>query len=440
LKYLKQLVEDMREYYIWTIGCQMNKAESQDIATYLECFGFKPVNLAKNADIIVLNTCVVRQNAENKVKGMLGYLQGIRNINSKASILVTGCFVNSNTDELHRLYPHVDLFFKPGDDVELRKWARDYLGSDTKSDSPLLDDLSVTAYVPIIQGCNNFCSYCIVPYRRGREKSYSIDKITGKVCSLVQNGVKEVTLLGQNVNSYGHDLAKPSSLSELLNELHSIKGLMRIRFLTNHPKDMNEELITTMASLDKVCEHINLPIQSGDNVILKMMNRHYTSELYQNLIDTIRKHISNISLSTDIIIGFPDETDYQFNNTFNLVKQVKFDTVHAAMYSTRLGTIASKKYSDNIPQDIKKERLNIIEELQAKIASDINAQLHGSILEVLVEGTKNRKWFGRTRTDKLVFFESEDNCLGRLINIKIDKTSPWSLQGQPSKHDSRISA
>ena len=421
----------MPNYYIWTIGCQMNKAESQDIADYLECLGFRAIRSAKDADIIVLNTCVVRQSAENKVRGMLGFLQSIKSVNPQASIIVTGCFVNSNISDLQKNYRHVDLFYKPGKDEELYDWAeRKKLHVDKINDYSVSNNLSPTAYVPIIQGCDNFCSYCIVPYRRGRERSYPIEEIIRKVSTLVQGGVKEVTLLGQNVNSYGHDLPSNTNLGILLNEINNIEGIKRIRFLTNHPKDMSEELIKMMASLEKVCEHINLPIQSGDDIILKAMRRNYTSAQYINLINTLRKYVPEVSVSTDIIVGFPDETDDQFERTLNIVEKTRFDAVHTAIYSTRPGTIAARKYHDNVLSNIKKERFNRIEELQAGIASEINARLQDKTLEVLVEGNKQGKWFGRTRTDKLVFFESPNNCLGQLIDVKIVRTSPWSLIGR----------
>jgi len=312
-----------------------------------------------------------------------------------------------------------------------KNWAeRKKLHVDKINDYSVSNNLSPTAYVPIIQGCDNFCSYCIVPYRRGRERSYPIEEIIRKVSTLVQGGVKEVTLLGQNVNSYGHDLPSNTNLGILLNEINNIEGIKRIRFLTNHPKDMSEELIKMMASLEKVCEHINLPIQSGDDIILKAMRRNYTSAQYINLINTLRKYVPEVSVSTDIIVGFPDETDDQFERTLNIVEKTRFDAVHTAIYSTRPGTIAARKYHDNVLSNIKKERFNRIEELQAGIASEINARLQDKTLEVLVEGNKQGKWFGRTRTDKLVFFESPNNCLGQLIDVKIVRTSPWSLIGR----------
>jgi len=289
---------------------------------------------------------------------------------------------------------------------------------------------SPTTFVPIIQGCNNFCSYCIVPYRRGREKSRPIAEIAGEVKKLVHRGVKEVTLLGQNVDSYGHDLPDKPDLADLLKELNTIGGLARIRFLTNHPKDMSIKLIEAVANLDKVCELICLPVQSGNNDILKAMRRGYTIEYYRQLIMLVRSKIAGVALSTDVIVGFPSEGEQQFQQTVSLLSELRFDTIHVAAYSPRPGTIASRELEDNIPLAEKRRRLNKIEQLQESIATEINAQLSGKAVEVLVEGRKKGKWQGRTRTGKLVFFSTSDDCLGQLVKIRIEKASPWSLQGR----------
>jgi len=424
----------MPRYFIWTIGCQMNKAESQQIAGYLDSAGYQAATSLSHADLVVLNTCVVRQSAENKVLGTLSLLKGLKAKHPDLQILVTGCFVNSHTQELQRRFPHVDLLFKPGDYPELIAWAQQ---QDMPIEQRLLryprNDagmaLSPCALIPIIQGCDNFCSYCIVPYRRGREVSRPLEEIVCEVEELVRRGVKEVTLLGQNVDSYGHDLPGHPGLADLLGKLSSIDDLARIRFLTNHPKDMSLKLIEAMASLNKVCEHLELPVQSGDNDILKAMRRGYTVERYRELVHTVRSKIPHISLSTDIIVGFPGEIEEQFEHSLSLVQEMRFDVIHVAAYSPRPGTIAWREYQDNIPAEVKKGRLNKIEELQTAIASEINSQLQGKEVEVLVEGKKKGKWFGRTRSNKLVFFEDAGGWLGHLAIIQIEKTSPWSLGG-----------
>jgi len=428
----------MLRYFIWTIGCQMNKAESRQIADYLDSVGHQTATSFSSADLVILNTCVVRQSAENKVLGTLGLLKGLKNKHPNLQILVTGCLVDSETQELKRRFPHVDLLFKPGDFQELIAWRQ-------KQDIPIEHRLlryarndtwmppSPCAFIPIIQGCDNFCSYCIVPYRRGREVSRPLGEIVCEVEELVRRGIKEVTLLGQNVDSYGHDLPGHPDLADLLNELSNIDGLVRIRFLTNHPKDMSLKLIDTVASLNKVCEHLELPVQAGDDDILRAMRRGYTVERYRELVHTIRRKIPRISLSTDIIVGFPGETEEQFEHSLSLLEEIRFDVVHVAAYSPRPGTIAWREYKDDIPSMVKKERLNKIEELQAAVASEINSQLQGRQVEVLVEGKKKGKWLGRTRSNKLVFFEDAGNWLGQLARIQIEKTSPWSLRGEVKK-------
>jgi len=428
----------MPRYFIWTIGCQMNKAESQQIAGYLDSAGYQAVNSFSNADLVVLNTCVVRQRAENKVLGTLGLLKGLKERRANVKILVTGCLVNSDTQELKRRFPHVDLLFKAGDYPELIVWGQ-------KQGIPIEQRLlrhprndtqgapSPCVLIPIIQGCDNFCSYCIVPYRRGREVSRPQEEIVCEVEELIRRGIKEVTLLGQNVDSYGHDLPGHPDLADLLSELSSIDDLARIRFLTNHPKDISLKLIDAIASINKICEHLELPVQAGDDDILKAMRRGYTVEQYRELVHTIRRKVPQISLSTDIIVGFPGETEEQFEHSLSLVKEIRFDVVHVAAYSPRPGTIAWQEYQDNIPAEVKKERLHKIEELQAAIAGEINSQLQGKEVEVLVEGSKGGKWFGRTGSNKLVFFGDAGDWLGQLARIQIEKTSPWSLGGEVKK-------
>jgi tRNA-2-methylthio-N6-dimethylallyladenosine synthase len=425
----------MPGYFIWTIGCQMNKAESRQIAGYLDSAGYEAATSFSNADLVVLNTCVVRQNAENRVLGTLSLLKGLKNEHPALQILVTGCFVNSHTEELQRRFPHVDLLFKPGDYPELIAWGHKQgmvverrLLRYPRKDEGMAP--SPCALVPIIQGCDNFCSYCIVPYRRGREMSRPVEEIVCEVEGLVKRGIKEATLVGQNVDSYGHDLPGHPDLADLLGELGSIDDIARIRFLTNHPKDMSLKLIEAMASLSKVCEHLELPVQSGDNDILKAMRRGYTVERYRELVQIVRHKIPQMSMSTDIIVGFPGETEEQFEHSLSLVQEMRFDVIHVAAYSPRQGTTACREYQDDIPAELKKERLNKIEELQTAIASEINSQLQGKEAEVLIEGMKGGKWFGRTRSNKLIFFEDVGDWLGQLARIQVKKTSPWSLGGQ----------
>ena len=411
----------MPNYHIWTIGCQMNKAESERLASLFEETGYQYVPKVADADLIVINTCVVRQNAEDRAVHKLQNFKPLKKARPDVIIAVTGCRVDSNVDRLKAAFPFVDYFFKAGECppwVDRAKW----LQALPKQPQP-------ATYVPIIQGCNNFCAYCVVPYRRGREKSRPLSEIVCEVKELVSRGTKEVTLLGQNVDSYGHDLQEKPVLSDLLTELNDIDGLYRIRFLTNHPKDMSRRLIQTVARLEKVCKNITLPAQAGSNEVLKAMRRGYTIEDYKRLVNEIRSEIPDVGLVSDIIVGFPSETEAQFQQTVNLLTELRFDTVHLAAYSPRPGTIAAREMADDVSADDKKRRLTTLESLQANIVTEINWGLLGKTVEILVEGKQKGKWYGRTGTDKLVFFRDGVNYMGKLVNLRVELTSPWSLQG-----------
>jgi len=418
----------MPRHHIWTIGCQMNRADSERLAASLEGLGYAPTADAEDADIIVLNSCVVRQSAENRVVSRLHSLRDLKRRRPDAILALTGCMVDSGAGELKARFPHVDIFLRPGELDGLLDIAgvRALAGSR----GPVASAVPPTAFVNIIEGCDNFCSYCIVPYRRGRERSYPVAEVCRQVEALVELGVKEVTLLGQNVDSYGHDLPGNPDLADLLHELNAVGGLARIRFLTSHPKDMSQKLIGAVAVLDKVCEHISLPVQAGDDGILRAMRRGYAVRDYRNLVERIRAAVQRVALSTDVIVGFPGETEEQFSETLELLSELRFDTVHVAVYSPRPGTTASKDLSDNVSLPDKKRRMRQVEDLEKVIASEINAGLAGQKVEVLVEGTKGGRWWGRTRTNKLVFFDDEADRLGQLVNVAVRKTSPWSLQGQ----------
>jgi tRNA-2-methylthio-N6-dimethylallyladenosine synthase len=423
----------MKKYHIWTIGCQMNKAESRRIEALIQSADYETTAVLRDADLIVINTCVVRQSAEDKVSGMLNYLKGTQKENPGRQIAVTGCFVDSNTDILKKKYPHVSGFFKAGDYDSFAAWFEERRDDNSRAfTEPSRKTSECCALVPIIQGCNNFCTYCIVPYRRGREISRSPEEIFEEIEGLVSGGIKEVTLVGQNVNSYGHDLKHKSDLSDLLVDLNKLQELLRIRFLTNHPKDMADKLIGTMTSLDKVCRQVNLPLQAGSNAVLASMNRHYTRDHYLSLTEQIKSSIPDISLSTDIIVGFPGETDHQFEETLDMVRKIRFDAVHSAIYSNRPGTEAARILKDNIPPEVKKARFVELENLQAVIASENNAEIVGTTVEILVEGKKNSKWYGRTKSNKLVFFESAIDRLNRIENVKVVSASAWSLQAEPA--------
>jgi tRNA-2-methylthio-N6-dimethylallyladenosine synthase len=419
----------MQRYSVWSIGCQMNKAESQRIAAYLESAGYEAARSFTEADLVVLNTCVVRQSAEDRVLGTLGLLKGLKKKYPNLYVLLTGCFVNSDVEGLRERFPQVDFFFPPGAYGQLVDWAQRQGIGGAEQGAHLPAYCSPCALVPIIQGCDNFCSYCIVPYRRGRQVSRPLEQIVQEVQDLVERGVKEVTLLGQTVDSYGYDLPEQPDLADLLARLNSMDGLARIRFLTNHPKDMNSKLIEAVASFDKVCEHLELPMQAGDNKVLEAMRRGYSAEEYHELVCAVRRRIPGVSLSTDVIVGFPGETEQQYEHTLSLLEAIEFDVVHVAAYSPRPGTISWRRYEDNVTREVKIERLRKVEQVQLMIGGGINSRFRGETVEVLVEGKKKGKWFGRSRGNKLVFFEEDMDCLGQLVGVRIHKTSPWALQG-----------
>ncbi len=411
----------MPHYHIWTIGCQMNKAESERLAARFEELGYSATKNIGEADLVVLNSCVVRQSAEDRVINKLHALRRLKKEKPDTVMAVTGCFVDSRIDGLFHSYPFIDHFFKAGGNPP---WLEE-TGELAMPRRP-----APSVYVNISQGCDNFCSYCIVPFRRGRERSRPVEEIVCEVGELVKRGAKEVVLLGQNVDSYGRDLSGKPGLADLLKILNGIGGLERLRFLTNHPKDMSGKLIGAIAGLDRVCEQINLPVQAGSDVVLKAMKRGYTVADYRRLVRQIREGVPGIAISTDIIVGFPGETDALFRETLDLLSEIKFATVHVAAYSPRPGTAAARELADDVPPDVKKARLAEIERLQEGVQGEMNSGLRGETVEILVEGRKRGRWYGRTRTDKPVFFSSDRDHYGKLVNIRIDNTTAWSLQGK----------
>ena len=420
----------MQGYYIWTIGCQMNKADSERLESALGQMGLNPTRSPEEADVIVLNSCVVRQSAEDKVVGMLSSLKPIKQRNPDKIVALMGCMVGPKTGPLEERFPYADVFMRPQQYEPLINLLGERMGFDPDGCvGPLTAKADVATYIPIIHGCDKFCSFCIIPYRRGREVCRPIEDLVRETELLSQRGVKEVTLLGQNVDSYGHDLPGEPGLGDLLAAVNEVEELERVRFLTSHPNDMSDHIIDSVAELDKVCEHINLPFQAGDDEVLAKMRRGYSNQDYRHLIQKIRDRIPNVSLSTDVIVGFSGETDTQFERTLEMIRDIRFNKVHAAAYSTRPGTIAARTMADDVPYEQKKARLKAIEELQEQNQTEINAQLEGHTVTVLVEGRKRGKWHGRNRNDKLVYFDDAEDRTGQLVNLRIGETSPWSLQG-----------
>ena len=420
-------------YHIWTVGCQMNKADSLKLASGLDKLGWSEVAEPESADLVVLNTCSIREHAEQRAMSKLGTLKKMRREGSDFKIAVMGCMVGPKTDELRKQFPYVDVFARPQQfEPILEAVGYEDLGGEfwpatfVRAEAP-------TAYVPIVHGCDKFCTYCIVPYRRGRERSRTISDIYEEVAHLAATGVREVTLLGQTVEAYGHDLDDAPDLGDLLRKLHDIDSIARYRFLTSYPKDMTERIIDAVVELPKVCEHFNIPVQSGDNDVLDRMRRGYNIELYREKVELIRSRTPDVAITTDLIVGFCGETEAEFQNSYDLLEELQFDKVHVAAYSDRPGTIAHRELEDDVPLEVKKERLQRIEQLEAGVSARINSRLLGEDVEVLVEGQKpnadgEQRWFGRTRRDKLVHFPG-DVAPGDLVTVHIDRTGPWSLVG-----------
>ena len=410
----------------------MNVSESERLSSGLDQLGYEKVKDADDADIVILNSCVVRQGAEDKVTSRLDSLKGHKRKNPDATIALMGCMVGPRTEKLQERFPHVEYFMRPQEFQSILDFAAERQGLSCDSDLALLvpEAPKVSTFVPIMQGCDEFCTFCIVPYRRGREKSRDLLELVHECEKLVERGVLEVTLLGQIVDRYGMDLDAPTDLADLLKEVNDIPGIERIRFLTSHPRDMSQKIIDAVASLENVCENINIPFQSGNDDVLERMRRPYNMENYLKLIENIRGTVEGVSLSTDVIVGFCGETDREFEDTLEILKKVQFDVVHTSVYSNRPGTIASRKLEDDVPLETKILRKKKIEEVQEQISLKRNQEYLGRTVEILVEREIRGKWEGRTRTNKLVHFEDQKtNWLGKMVNIDIYDAGSWSLRG-----------
>ena len=413
----------------------MNVSDSERLASGLKSLGLEKSN-NEESDLVVINTCVVRQTAEDTTTGFLGKLKKIKQDKPKMMIVVMGCMVGPKTNELERRFPHVDIWAAPQKFQKILDPVSEILTKD-EADGCLPDLLplepKIASFVPIIHGCNKFCSFCIIPYRRGREISKTINEIRDEILTLTRRGVKEVTLLGQNVDSYGHDLKPNKDLADLLYEINSIDELVRLRFLTSHPNDMSTKIIKAIRDLPKVCETINLPFQAGDNEVLERMRRGYTREEYIDKVAEIRETIPNVSMTTDLILGFPGETREQFMKSLEMIELIKFDKVHASIYSDRPGTIASRKMGDDVSRDEKKWRMAQIVEAQKKISHELNLKYINTYQNVLIENFADNTFSGRSRLDKLVYLNGKDIEIGDFVEVRIKETRTWSLTGEFQK-------
>ena len=439
---------------ILTYGCQMNVADSERMAGQLQTIGYEYVDEFDEADLILINTCCVRESAEDRVYGKIGELKYLKRQNPKLIIGITGCMAQKEGEQLIRRAPHIDFVLGTGRMGELIRIVQsleevpshivdtsDVNGNEEQgarnkeqvNSNPVLTlaPRPLPLFVPIMYGCNNYCTYCIVPYVRGRERSRLPEDIINEVKEAVKAGVVEVTLLGQNVNSYGKD-HKLANFAELLTAVDKIEGLKRLRFMTSHPKDLSDELIAAIRDGEHICEHIHLPVQYGSDRILKKMNRVYTVDQYRQLVERIREQIPNVSLTTDLIVGFPGETDEDFNETLDFIREIKFDAAYTFIYSKRSGTPAAE-FDNQVDDDIKHKRLTKLMDVQNEISLAINEQLNDQVFEVLVEGvskTDPNIYTGRTRTNKLVLFKHSNEQAGDFINVKITQPQTWVLKGE----------
>lgn len=438
-----------KTYTIVTYGCQMNEHDSEMLVSMLESMGYVQSLSEETADLVIYNTCAVRENAELKVYGNLGHLKHLKKSRPDLKIVVCGCMMQQPhvVEEIKRTYNHVDLIFGTHNlykfpELLASTFDREKILVDVWDvDGEVVEGLksnrkfSIKAFVNIMYGCNNFCTYCIVPYTRGRERSRKPQDIIDEIKELVANGTKEVTLLGQNVNSYGKTLDEDERIdfAQLLRMVNEIEGIERIRFMTSHPKDISDDVIYAMRDCDKVCEFLHLPCQSGSTELLKKMNRHYTKEDYLRIIEKARKEVPNIAFSTDIMIGFPGESDEDICDTIEVCEKVRYDSAFIFIYSKRRGTPAAKM-ENQIPEDIKHERFDRVLEVVNRISNEINSKYEGKIVEVLVEGSSKKVdeiLTGKTRQNKTVNFTGgDDSLIGKLVDVKITEPRSFSLNGE----------
>lgn len=434
------------KYHIWTEGCQMNVADSQRVSSALEHLGYLQTSAPEEADVIVLNTCVVRQSAEDKAAGRLTSFHPLKKKNPNLVINLMGCMVGvRGAERLQKRFPFVDVFSPPSDPGPLiahltqgevrsqedAETTRRFLAMDEDLLLPLAErGKLVSAHIPVVYGCSHACTYCIIPYRRGIERSRPVGDIVAEARSLAAQGVKEITLLGQIVDRYGKDVPDGPNLAGLLRLLNEVPGLERIRFLTSHPNYFGEDLMEAVAQLPKVMPHIEVPIQAGDDTVLENMKRGYTQADYYRLVDKIRAKIPDCSIATDIIVGFPGETEEQFLQTCKTLSDLKLDVAHLARYSPREGTVSARRMADDVSAEEKMRRFRLLEELQEQVVAEINARYLGQTVLVLFEERVKDRWKGRTPTNKLVFVESAEDLRGELRPVTITWTGPWSMQAR----------
>lgn len=433
----------MKQYYIFTYGCQMNESDSERLAHQLETAGYTNTENFEEADLIILNTCCVRETAEHKIYGRIGELKHLKEKNKNLIIAITGCMAQKNQADMFKRAPHIDIVLGTHNLRHINEMVAEVQRThkhqiNIEMDNTVLHELEAkpmgrfSAWVPIMNGCNKFCTYCIVPHVRGREISRPIEAIVEDVKKLGQSGHKEITLLGQNVNSYGLDFKDGTHFGDLIDALDGIPGIERIRYMTSHPQDMNKEMIDALGRSTNVVTQLHLPIQSGSNRILQKMNRRYTVEHYKELIDYCREKIKGLTLTTDLIVGFPGETEEDFQATLQLLKDIRYDMAYTFIFSKRSGTPAATM-ADQVPEEVKRVRLQALMDVQNEISLELNKEMEGKTYEIIVEGPSRNDedvWFGRTSGNKMILFPKDENLkIGQTVNARVDRAQTWILYG-----------
>ena len=433
----------MKQYYIFTYGCQMNESDSERLAHQLELAGYTSTDNFEEADLIILNTCCVRETAEHKIYGRIGELKHLKAKNKNLIIAITGCMAQKNQADMFKRAPHIDIVLGTHNLRHINEMVAEVQRThkhqiNIEMDNSVLYELEAkptgtfSAWVPIMNGCNKFCTYCIVPHVRGREISRPISAIVEDVKKLGASGHKEITLLGQNVNSYGLDFKDGTHFGDLIDALDGIPGIERIRYMTSHPQDMNKEMIYALGRSSNVVTQLHLPIQSGSNRILQKMNRRYTVEHYKELIDYCREKIKGLTLTTDLIVGFPGETEEDFQATLQLLKDVRYDMAYTFIFSKRSGTPAATM-ADQVPEEVKRVRLQALMDVQNEISLELNKAMEGEIYEIIVEGPSRNDenvWFGRTSGNKMILFPKDESlAIGQTVKARVDKAQTWILYG-----------
>lgn len=427
-----------------TYGCQMNFSDAERMTGELARIGYEETEDMNEADLIMINTCAVRETAEDKVYGKIGEIKGLKRQNPNLILGITGCMAQKEGEKLIKRAPHIDFVLGTNKIQQvvatvqaLENEEARHIVDTSINEAEMPEDMAInrktalSAWIPIMYGCNNFCTYCIVPYVRGRERSRLPENIIAEIKEVVAQGFKEVTLLGQNVNSYGKD-HKKATFAELLAMVDDIEGIERVRYMTSHPKDLSDEVIEVIKNSKHICTHFHLPVQYGSDNMLKRMNRVYTVAKYKETVRKIREAIPDCSLTTDLIVGFPGETEEDFQQLMEFIAEIRYDAAYTFIYSKRSGTPAAEM-PDQIDDECKHQRLNRLMELQNKISLEINQSLEGKIMEVMVEGPSQNNeavWSGRTSSNKLVLWNHGEEKIGDLINVRITQPQTWVLKGE----------